>query len=57
MRLAEEMGALFRVKEGTNGQFTVQGENIDGTPTHDPCRVGKNLIAWRVRPLSTRSGG
>jgi Bacteriophage probable baseplate hub protein len=55
-RLAEEMGALFRVKQGTNGQFTVKGQNIDGTIT--PARVaewGRNLIAWRVRPIETRT--
>jgi uncharacterized protein len=54
-RYAEEMGALFRVKQGTNGQFTIKGQNIDGTVT--PARIaqwGRNLIAWRVRPMETR---
>jgi uncharacterized protein len=54
-RLADEHGGLFRVIAGTNGQFTVQGQNIDGTPTPTIAAVwGQNLFAWRVRPLSTR---
>jgi hypothetical protein len=54
-RLADQMGAVFRVKQGTVGQFTKKGENIDGTVSPDVTAVwGKNLIGWRVRPLSSR---
>jgi hypothetical protein len=54
-RLADEYGAVFRVKAGNKGQFTKQGQNIDGTPTPNVMAVwGKNLIGWRVRPVSTR---
>lgn len=54
-RLAEEHGALFRVIGGTRGQFTTQGQNVDGTATPNISAVwGKNLIGWRVRPLSAR---
>jgi hypothetical protein len=54
-RLADQMGAVFRVKGGTIGQFTKQGQNIDGTPTPNVTAVwAKNLIGWRVRPLSAR---
>lgn len=54
-RLADSMGAVFRVKGGTIGQFTKKGENIDGTPTPAVvCVWAKNLIGWRVRPLSAR---
>jgi uncharacterized protein len=55
-RLAEEMGAVFRVKARNQGQFTQKGENIDGTPTPDVIAVwAHNLIGWRVRPLATRT--
>jgi uncharacterized protein len=54
-RLAEEMGGLFRVKAGTVGQFTIKGQNVDGTPTPTVAAVwGENLIGWRVRPMSAR---
>jgi hypothetical protein len=54
-RLAEEMGAVFRVKGGTTGQFTKKGQNIDGTITPDVSAVwAHNLIGWRVRPLAAR---
>lgn len=55
-RLAKEMGALFRVKGGTNGEFTQNFQNVDGTFTPSVEAVwGKNLIGWRLRPLSAAS--
>jgi hypothetical protein len=54
-RLAQEMGAMFRVKSGTVGEFTIKGENVDGTPTPSVQAIwGQNLIGWRVRPLAAR---
>jgi hypothetical protein len=54
-RLADDMGAVFRVKNGTEGQFTKKGQNIDGTFTPDViAQWGRNLIGWRVRPVSAR---